>query len=141
MRVVHASEGVEFAHGEYDELRMFSEREKDSIVRVKFYASFEQWCEINAHTPESSWTIRQYGNYIQGYRDSLPWAYSGMSLAYDKWAESRWQVIQDKKRLMLAWQRGLALKAKSYFQNIDTSWRERSLTDAVELMLIVWEES
>lgn len=87
--------------------------------------------------PPANYSFAQYGRYIEGWRNSMPWAYKGMSLAYDNWAESRWEEIQDKERLMLAWKEGMGLCAKAYMQDVDTAWRGKSVEDSADFALTI----
>lgn len=74
---------------------------------------FKSWAAENAAVPMEDWTFRQYGNYVEGWRRSKPWAYKGMSVAYDWWAESKWNTVPDVKRLMDAWFKGALLSVVS----------------------------
>lgn len=95
--------------------------------------TFDEWMAENA-SPAENYSFAQYGRYAEGWRNSMPWAYRGMSIAYDRWAESRWDQIKDKDRLVLAWKEGLALKAKA-LSGPDQAWRGRTTEDAADFML------
>lgn len=76
--------------------------------------SFAEWEELNAKIPYSERTFLQQGNYLVGWRNSMPWAWKGMSLAYDKWAEKKWtsEECQSREILKKAWRFGQAYAAK-----------------------------
>lgn len=98
--------------------------------------TFDDWMAANCNPPQN-YSLLQYSRYIEGWRNSMPWAYPGMSIAYDRWAETRWSEIQNKDRLKLAWKEGLAIRAKAYLQNIDTVWRWKSVQEAADFALTI----
>ena len=65
----------------------------------------------------------------------MPWAWSGMSVGYDQWAERRWADVPDRERLRRAWAEGMALCAKAYTDTPDTAWRGRTTEEAADFML------
>lgn len=91
--------------------------------------TFEEWVKQNVTKPEKDWTFRDYANYVTGWRNSLPWAYKGMGVAYDQWAEKQLEKhkIED---LRLAWKYGLAVKAK-----YQTTYKSVSVEDAADMIL------
>lgn len=99
---------------------------------------FEEWLEANC-TPPENYSLVQYGCYIEGWRNSMPWARKGMSIRYDKWAESRWDDIQDKEKLEEAWFMGLALVAKAITNTHDKAWLGKSIEEAADFSLTVPE--
>lgn len=74
--------------------------------------TFEQWLTLDKRIPEKEWTYRQYGNYLEGWRNSLPWAWVGMSEKYDRWAEGKWPLMPIKEKLIQAWKWGLAISIR-----------------------------
>jgi hypothetical protein len=98
--------------------------------------TLEEWMAENT-TPDAAMTYRQFSNYIIGWRNSMPWAYRGMSLSYDRWAESKWDEVQDRDRLKLAWKEGLALRSKAWLDPVDHAWRHRTLEEAADFMLTI----
>ena len=84
------------------------------------HESFDDWLN-RVCNPAPNFTFAQYARYIEGWRASKPWAYSGMSVAYDYWAEQRWDENPSQSDLRLAWQQGMALRAKSILQG-EPSW-------------------
>lgn len=98
--------------------------------------TFDEWMKENCN-PADNYTFAQYGRYADGWRNSMPWSYRGMSISYDNWAQSRWGEIQNKEWLMLAWKEGLAICAKAYLQDIDTNWRGKTVEDAADFMLTI----
>ena len=69
--------------------------------------TFEEWLALDKRVPEREWTVKQYGDYLQGWRNSMPWAWRGMSLAYDGWAEGVWESCPDREKLRVIWATGL----------------------------------
>jgi uncharacterized protein with ParB-like and HNH nuclease domain len=76
------------------------------------------------------------------------WAYKGMSIAYDKWAETKWNEEQDKERLIDAWKMGLAIKSNAFMrkkdkkwvrQEHDTAWLNKSVEECADFCLNVQE--
>lgn len=100
--------------------------------------TLEEWMAANA-SPGQAMTFRQYSNYITGWRNSMPWAYRGMSLSYDCWAESKCDEVQGRDRLKLAWKEGLALCARAWLDPVDHAWRHRTLEEAADFMLTIRE--
>lgn len=98
--------------------------------------TFDEWMAANC-TPSENYTFGQYGKYIEGWRNSLPWARKGMSVAYDNWAESRWEDIQDKQKPTEAWKMGLALTAKSITNTYDKGWLGKTVEEAADFSLTV----
>ena len=110
--------------------------------------SFDEWMSKNNHTLEGK-TFLQYAHYIEGWQKTFPWYYRGMSLAYNAWAEKRWEEIQDKDRLIKAWKDGLAIKLRSFMINkkekpgdedkwersIDRGWLGKTAEEAADFML------
>lgn len=114
--------------------------------------TFDEWIDSEKRIPRNEWTLSQYGKYAEGWRNSLPWAYSGMSISYDKWAELKWHSIQDKNKLKEAWRLGLGLCANSILVNTkvrkkdadrfeeptDTNWKNKSVEEAADFILNVF---
>lgn len=100
--------------------------------------TFDEWMKENCN-PADNYTFAQYGRYADGWRNSMPRSSKGMSISYDNWAESRWDEIQNKERLMLAWKEGVAIRAKAHLQDIDTNWRGKTVEDAADFMLTIRE--
>lgn len=86
--------------------------------------TFEGWLARTC-TPPENYSFAQYGRYLEGWRQSKPWAFKGMSLAYDAWAETRWSDCPSLERLRDGWNDGLAIRAKSIFGG-EPSWGRKS---------------
>ena len=98
------------------------------------HESFDDWLSRTCTAP-ANYSFAQYGRYVEGWRNSKPWASAGMSIAYDRWAESRWDDTPSQSALCQAWEWGLALIAKSVLHG-EPSWcRHASAEECADFAL------
>jgi len=100
--------------------------------------SFDEWLATGQRTPRNKWTFRQYGDYLEGWHQSMPWSYKEMSLSYYDWAESRWNDYPCAKALRISWKHGMALCAKAWTDGVYQEWKYKPVEDAADLMLITF---
>lgn len=95
--------------------------------------TFEEWLAKDTRLPREQWTFKQYGNYADGWRNSMPWAHKGMSVAYDRWAEEKWAYFPDKDWLQVAWKMGL----QSNHERLERGESALSAEDAADVVLSI----
>lgn len=100
-------------------------------------STFEDWFTENC-SPSQIVTFAQYGRYIQGWRNSMPWAYKNMSLAYDAWAEKNWEKYPYKQQLIDSWKRALARHAKAVIETHDKKVLKESVQETADFELTVF---
>ena len=93
--------------------------------------TFEEWLSSDERIPKEKWTFKQYGDYALGWRNSMPWAYKGMSLAYDQWAEKRYQDFPYKEKLKFAWNMGM----QNNYERLQRGDEQLSCEEAADLVL------
>lgn len=95
--------------------------------------SFDTWMADNC-TPPANYSYAQYGRYLEGWRNSMPWAYKGMSLAYENWAETKWDIFPHKERLIMAWQLGM----QNNYERLERGEKALAAEDAADVVLSVY---
>lgn len=95
---------------------------------------FEEWMKENCSPPDN-YSFAQYGRYLEGWRNSMPWAYKDMSLAYDAWAESHWEKVDNTAKLKQAWRDGQSLRNYALHHPMDKYWMKRSTSESADFML------
>ena len=95
---------------------------------------FDRWLSENC-TPPANYSLAQYARYVEGWRNSMPWAYAGMSLAFDRWAENQWDAVKDADCLKRAWRYGMAIIARARQSEIDRAWANRKPEEAADFAL------
>lgn len=99
--------------------------------------TFDEW--MADKLPPKHMTLNQYSNYALGWRNSMPWAYKGMSIAYDAWAEKNWPMVQSVEHLKKGWEYGLALKGHALRSQHDKRWLHASVEEAADFGLTIDE--
>lgn len=85
------------------------------ILNYFFPHPFDRWLAGRKYN-----TFKQYGNYVEGWRQSMPWAYKGMSIAYDRWAEKHWNgVCCDAECLRKVWEKAMVLGIISRAETVE----------------------
>ena len=119
------------------------------------HESFDEWLArtVSPTRRAEPLTFEQYGRYVEGWQNSKPWSYRGMSVSYFWWAASRWDEIRDTERLRLAWKEGMALCANAVMINdkkrkedpdnwvrpVDQAWRGSTIEEAADFALTIRE--
>lgn len=98
--------------------------------------TFDEWMHANCK-PAENYSFAQYGRYVEGWRNAMPWAHKGMSVAYDRWAESRWDDLaalpNPKEWAKMAWEMGM----QNNYERLERGENLLSAEDAADVVLSI----